>query len=191
MAVDDEFCWACRRKATQTESRVLTDAKTGEKHEEAVRVCETCAARLPDSMVSTYHDDLLGNAEWLHSEHQFHAALLLAHVALEVYVEDAFLDLFLLHFGELDDDWVTAVPSRTLKDKGTRVLWRLMTGDRVADNKEVWTPYSDAVEVRNRVAHAGKWPTAEEAQASIDAVRAFIAEREKVMMDVRARILSP
>jgi len=136
----------------------------------------------------SHHNDLLSNAEWLHEQHQFHGALLLAHVALEVYVDYAFLELFLGAFGALDDDWSEAVPARTFKDRGTRVLWRLMTGgDVTTEPASVWKPYSAAVEIRNAVAHGAKWPTAEEARASIDAVGAFIAQREVVMAPIRTR----
>lgn len=138
--------------------------------------------------MGSHHEDLLRNAAWLNEQDQVHAALLLAHVAVEVYASYAFLFLFRRAFGELDDAWGHAVPARTFLDRPTQVLWRMLTGgDVVTEPKSVWTPYKAAVEIRNKVAHGAKWPTADEAHASITAVRAFIDQREVLLVPLRAQ----
>ncbi len=71
--------------------------------------------------MGSYHEDLLRNAEWLHEQDQVHAALLLAHIAVEVYASYAFLYLFRRAFGELDDDWSHAMPARTFLDRRTPI----------------------------------------------------------------------
>lgn len=133
----------------------------------------------------SHHDLLLVNAEWLHGQNQFHGSTLLAHVAVEVFADNAFLVLFFRAFGELEDDWSEPLPARTFMDKGTRVLWRMLTGQDPAADKSVWKPYAAAVEVRNKVAHGAKWPVPEESRTSIDAVRAFIAHLDLAVAPVR------
>lgn len=135
-----------------------------------------------------YHEALLDDADTLQEDGQQHGALLLAHVAAEVYLGEAFPWLFFHSFKRLGEDWEKAVPSLSLLEKSTRVLWWHLTGHSVTDNKEVWKPYDAAVQVRNEVAHAGHWPTADEARTSIDAVRALIAELDPVVAPIREQV---
>jgi hypothetical protein len=134
-----------------------------------------------------HHGLLLDNADWLIEQHQFPPAVMLAHVAVEVYVEYAFTTLFVRAFGPLDDGWDEALPGRTFMDKASRKLWKLMTGHEVTEDKEVWRRYVKAVEYRNVLAHTGhRWPTPEQASESVGAVRAFISHLELTMEPIRA-----
>jgi hypothetical protein len=144
--------------------------------------------KLPPPSKDNFHWELLlRSAEYLNDEqHQPTAAVLLAHAAAEMYVHWAFLTLFVRAFGPQDDDWEEALPGRTFKDKRTRVLWRLLTDNDVSKPMEVWKPYSESVELRNRTAHAGKSPTEAEARATIHAVHTFLEHLENTVRPIRA-----
>jgi hypothetical protein len=137
--------------------------------------------------VPGHHEALLGNAEWLIEQHQYAAAILLSHSAMEMYVLSAYTTLYVRAFGPLEDGWEDAVVDRSLMSRAGRATWSLMSAGHRLEG-EVYKRYRKAVEQRNRVAHNAMWPGIEAARESVEAVREMIGWLELSVAPIRASL---
>lgn len=107
-------------------------------------------------------------------------AVVTAQAAVEAVAQTVFSTLFSINLPRSLETMDELLPDRSFMAKGTRLLWHELTGENIADNKDVWKPYHRHVERRNPAAHGAifGWPkgdpiTEEEARESIGAARAF------------------
>ena len=129
--------------------------------------------------VGEHAGSMLGNAQRQVERGQYAAGIMLAQAAVEMAASHAFIGLVARTLGVLPVPPVQdLVPDLSFMDKRTRTLWKLLTGRSITEPKEeVWKPYHEHVERRNRVAHGQEWGDAEGgkgARESVEAARAFM-----------------
>jgi DNA-binding XRE family transcriptional regulator len=116
-------------------------------------------------------------------------AVVIAQTAVEAVAQSVFITLFGINLPRSSRTMNELLPDRSFMAKGTRMLWEDLTGDRIADKKELWRPYVKHVERRNPAAHgaifgfpAGDAIDEEGANESIAAARAMTAYLLDVLM---------
>jgi hypothetical protein len=127
---------------------------------------------------------MLANAEGQLGDQQYAAAILLAQAAVEMLAVDAFTTLIGQRLIIPVNPVLDLVPDFSFMDKRTRDFWLTLTGDKITEPKDVWKPYHEHVERRNRVAHGVEWGDrngGKDARGSVAAARAFMERIDATM----------
>jgi hypothetical protein len=138
-----------------------------------------------------YYDMLLGTAEGAYEDSQYPIAVVVAQMAFEARVEDAFTTAYVATFtGEAPiNEMVNALPDRSMMDRRCRELWQALTGDDIKKAPaRAWPRYHQHVERRNTLAHGGLPCGKKEARASLDAVRDLVAHLDSVIEGMADRL---
>lgn len=120
---------------------------------------------------------MIRNAEWLITKDQYAAAILLAQAGVEMAAYDAFIALIGQYVVTPVDPVLDLLPDVSFMDTRTRAFWLALTGEKITEPKDVWKPYHEHVERRNRVAHGIEWGDrngGQDARDSVAAARAFM-----------------
>lgn len=118
-------------------------------------------------------------------------AVVTAQAAVEAVVELAFTSLFGLNLPRSLETMHKLLPDRSFMDRGTRMLWQELTGDKITDEKDLWKPYIKHIKRRNPAAHGSIFgfpngdPIGEDdARRSVDAAHAMTSHVLGVMNGV-------
>jgi HEPN domain-containing protein len=135
-----------------------------------------------------YFKKLLATARRLADDGEFAIAVVTAHMAFEVAVEQVLVRLLRARGIDqtLEEALLSNVGDRTFQTRATRDLWAALTnGDRISEAGS-WKGYCRSVEARNKAIHAGATVDRKQADASLEAVELTVAHLQGVFERVAA-----
>ncbi len=131
-------------------------------------------------LLQPHYRKLLDTANRLASEGQYEAAVVVAHMACEVYTEQLVTGLFKakgLDF--LEDPISEFVSSYNLSNKRIRTLYTALSGDPV-QNQPFWLRFVELGELRNAAVHRGARLRKEDVLLGCSAAGEFLSHLESV-----------
>jgi hypothetical protein len=124
--------------------------------------------------VLTYPRALLGAASELVKQNHYAIAVVVAHMAAEVAVDRALSEAFAARkIEDLEDAVGGFLNGYSLGNDRTLALYVALTGDN-PKTQPFWSQFKESAARRNRIAHASATASANEAEASIAAVKALL-----------------
>lgn len=133
--------------------------------------------------VITYPQTLLGTARNLIDNHSnlYGIAIIVLHVACEIATDRALSDSFTKRaIQDLEDPVCKLFRGYNLNNDNIRNLYTALTGDDI-QIQPFWQKFKESAIRRNEIVHNGRIVTDKvEAEASFDAVKAFLAHLDKL-----------
>ena len=127
-------------------------------------------------VVTKYHQKLLESASDLFNQGQYSFAIVLAHTACELAVEQVFNKLF--EDRKLTDFREFIMPGRlsyNISANDIKERYNKLANDKIQCNKNAfWKPFTDSVKRRKGIVHYGKMFGREDAEKSLEAIKCLI-----------------
>jgi hypothetical protein len=129
--------------------------------------------------ITTYLQKLLALSQALIDQGEFSISIVVAHMACEVATDRTFADAFKTKEIEyLEESIENFLPSNNLGNDKIRKLYTALTGDEI-QKQPFWPRFMETVKRRNGVSHNGKVYGKDEAEASLEVAREFVAHLNK------------
>jgi prophage DNA circulation protein len=108
----------------------------------------------PMVTVIPYHEVLLADAQRQADASQHKVAVILAQIAAEVYVEQAWTILLARKTAGPVEELVALVPDSTFRNNKAKRLWKALTdGDTITQPEELWRAWQAHLDLGNDVVH--------------------------------------
>ena len=121
-----------------------------------------------------YHEHLLASARRLVADGHPQAAVLVAHMACEVFLGQVIVAWMKIEGWPDPEAWAEGQTGGfSLLNPTIRVLYVGLSKDRIAESFPRWREYGEHVELRNKVAHRGQTVTPNEATMVCDVAEAL------------------
>lgn len=113
------------------------------------------------------------------------AALVMAHMACEIYTEQGIaLGFQKRGFTDLQDPTMALFSTNSLANDRLRALYVALTGDRIAD-APFWARFKMSAKLRNGAVHHGDRVCPDQARDGCRAVREFVVHMDAVAQSLR------
>ena len=130
----------------------------------------------PELIITEYHEVLLSFASNLIDQGQYSFAIVLAHTACELAVEQVFNKLF--EDRKLTDFREFIMPGRlsyNISANDIKERYNKLANDNIQSDKNAfWKPFTDSVKRRKGIVHHGKMFGREDAEKSLKAIKCLI-----------------
>lgn len=135
-----------------------------------------------------YHRALVDTAKRLLADNEPAIALVTAHMACEIYVEQVMSAAFQkANLGVLEDAVDELLPSRNLANKRVRDVYAAVTGDRQIQETPFWSKFKQSTELRNKAVHQGLRVSRDDADRACEVVAQVLEHLEKVMQTLKTQ----
>jgi hypothetical protein len=127
-----------------------------------------------------YHRTLLESADRLLSQNEPAAALVMAHMACEIYTEQVIVLAFQKRgFAELQDSVMDLFSTHSLANDRLRKLYLALTRDPIAQTS-FWSRFKASSQLRNEAVHHGARVSVDQARDACAVAREFVAHVDAV-----------
>jgi len=133
------------------------------------------------SLLIPYHKALLETARKLLGDGHPEVALIVNHMACEVYAEQVISAAFKKRgIEDLEGPVGELYSGSSLGNERVRELYVALTKDQI-QAATFWSEYATSYKLRNKAIHSGERITKEQAQASCDVAAEFVAHLDSVV----------
>ena len=132
-----------------------------------------------------YHKALLKTANRLLEDHQPAVALIVAHMACEIYAEQVMAQAFKKRgAADLEDAVTDLLSSNNLANDRVRRLYTALTDDQIQDTP-FWKDFKESATLRNQAIHHGARISPEQARTSCEVAGKIVTHLDSVTKRLR------
>jgi hypothetical protein len=171
------FCKNCGASLTTEQSEMPCPRCGSSERNYAIQVPagdSVIIGESPTVSVVWYPDALLTAAQELVQTGQYSIAMVVAHMACEISVEQVISGAFTARGIEYLEDSVTnLLPSYNVSNDRVRSLYNAVTGDQI-EKQSFWQNFKESAKRRNEAVHKGRRISKDEAEASLTAATELV-----------------